>query len=613
LATRTLTVPVPDIGDFENVDVIEVLVSPGDHVEVEASLITLESDKATMEIPSPAAGVVRELLVRVDDQVSRGSPILVLELDEERAAETPPEQPAPERESPGRETPQPPARPSAREAEPAATPTPAAPPAGARPPIADLHAEVLVIGAGPGGYTAAFRAADLGKQVVLVERYPTLGGVCLNVGCIPSKALLHAAEVIHEADALREAGVDFEPPRIDFAKLRAHKDAVVERLTQGLAKLAQQRKVQVLTGRAELAGPHLVALREADGTRRISFDHAILAVGSQPARIPGLPEGDPRVLDSTSALEVEAGVERLLVVGGGIIGLEMAAVYDALGSQVTVVEMLPQLMPGADPDLVRPLARTIGKRYAAVHLETRVTRIEAEDDGLRVHLQGEKAPETATFDRVLVAVGRRPNGGAIGAEKAGVRVDERGFIPVDAQCRTNVPHIFAIGDVVGEPQLAHKATHQGVTAAEVIAGLPAGFDALVPSVAYTDPEVAWTGLTESRAKRDGIPFEKAVFPWSASGRALGIGRSEGATKLLFDPESRRLLGAGIVGPSAGELIAEATLAIELGADVEDLALTIHPHPTLSETVGFAAELANGTITDLYAPRRERSRSRGTQR
>ncbi|MGH0033299.1 MAG: dihydrolipoyl dehydrogenase [Myxococcota bacterium] len=589
---RTITIPVPDIGDFEDVDVIEVLVSVGDRVEVESPLITLESDKATMEIPSPAAGVVRELLVAVDQQVSQGTPIAVLEVAEDAAPE--PSEPEPE------EMPEPEAQ---AEAPSAPSPAPAEP---RERPAGDQHAEVLVIGAGPGGNTAAFRAADLGRQVVLVERHSTLGGVCLNVGCIPSKALLHAADVIHQAGAMASAGITFGDPSIDFGRLRGHKDEVVGRLTQGLAKLAKQRKVEVVTGEARLAGAHLVRVETSDGTRSISFDHAILAVGSRPASIPGLPD-DPRILDSTSALEVEAGVERLLVIGGGIIGLEMAAVYDALGSRVTVVELLPSLLPGADPDLVRPLARGIGRRYAGVHLETKVTRIEALEEGLRAHFEGAKAPEPAVFDRVLVAVGRTPLGAGIGAEEAGVRVDERGFIPTDAQCRTNLPHVYAIGDVAGEPQLAHKATHEGVVAAEAIAGLPAAFDALVPSVAYTDPEVAWVGLTETDAARDGTAYEKASFPWTASGRALGIGRSDGLTKLLFDPETKRVLGAGIVGPSAGDLISEATLAIEMGADVEDLALTVHPHPTLSETVGFAAEMAAGTITDLYVPPKKKKK------
>jgi dihydrolipoamide dehydrogenase len=466
-----------------------------------------------------------------------------------------------------------------------------------------IETDVLVLGSGPGGYTAAFRAADLGKRVVLVERYPSLGGVCLNVGCIPSKALLHVAQVIEAARDLAPHGVEFGAPRLDFDRLRAFKDSVVRRLTGGLAQMAKQRGVQRLTGSGRFSSPQQALVATSEGETRVAFEHAIIAVGSRSASLPDLPD-DPRILDSTSALEVDPATRRLLVVGGGIIGLEMAAVYHALGAQVTIVELLPALMTGADPDLVRPLARRIEKRYAGVHLGTRVARVEPQSDGLRVSFAGERAPEPAVFDRVLVAVGRQPNAGGIGALHAGVRVDARGFIPVDASQRTNVPHVFAIGDVTGPPLLAHRASHQGKVAAEVIAGLPAAFDALVPSVAYTDPEVAWVGLTEERARAEGIAFEKAVMPWSASGRALGIDRSEGLTKLLYAPETGRLLGAGMVGVGAGELIAEATLALELGADAEDVALTVHAHPTLSETVGLAAEIATGTITDLYLPRRK---------
>jgi dihydrolipoyl dehydrogenase len=459
-------------------------------------------------------------------------------------------------------------------------------------------AEVLVLGGGPGGYTAAFRAADLGKRVTLVERYAALGGVCLNVGCIPSKALLNLAFVIEEAAALAERGVAFGAPALDFAKIRAHKDAVVKRLAKGLAQLAVQRKVSVVTGAARLASPHSVEVETASGARTISFDSAILAAGSRNASLPNLPD-DPRILDSTSALEVNGDTRRLLVIGGGIIGLEMAAVYHALGSEVTVVELLPALLSGVDPDLVRPLQRRISQRYAGIHLQTKVSEIRAEPDALRVRFEGPNAPAEALFDRVLVAVGRRPNGDRIGAEAAGVRVDARGFVPVDAQQRTNVPHIHAIGDLCGGPMLAHKAMHEGKVAAEVAAGLHAGFDArAIPSVAYTDPEVAWVGLTEAEAAQRGIAVEKAVYPWAASGRALGIARSEGATKLLWEPETRRLVGAGIVGVHAGELIAEAALAIELGADVWDVALTVHPHPSLSETVGLAAEVGAGTVTDI---------------
>ncbi len=469
-----------------------------------------------------------------------------------------------------------------------------------------LETDVLVLGSGPGGYTAAFRAADLGKRVLLVERYASLGGVCLNVGCIPSKALLHVAQVIEAARDLAPHGVVFDAPKLDFTKLRGFKDAVVRRLTGGLAQMAKQRGVQRLTGTGRFSAPQQAMVATAEGEIRVAFEHAIIAVGSRSAWLPDLPD-DPRILDSTGALEVDATAHRLLVVGGGIIGLEMAAVYHALGSQVTIVELLPALMADADPDLVRPLARRIERRYAGVHLSTRLQRVEPLAEGLRVHFAGERQPAPALFDRVLVAVGRQPNGALLGAEHAGVRVDPRGFIPVDASQRTNVPHVFAIGDVTGPPLLAHRASHQGKLAAEVIAGLPAAFDAVVPSVAYTDPEVAWVGLTEERARAEGIAFERAVLPWSASGRALGIDRSEGLTKLLYAPETGRLLGAGMVGAGAGELIAEATLALELGADVEDLALTVHAHPTLSETVGLAAEIATGTVTDLYLPRRKAPR------
>jgi dihydrolipoamide dehydrogenase len=458
-------------------------------------------------------------------------------------------------------------------------------------------AEVLVLGGGPGGYTAAFRAADLGKRVVLVEQYPALGGVCLNVGCIPSKALLHVAFVLEEAAALAEHGVAFGAPSLDFAKLRAHKNAVVKRLNGGLTQLAKQRKIEVVTGTARLASPNHVEVATGAGPRSISFEAAILAAGSRNAALPNLPD-DPRILDSTSALEVDE-VRRLLVIGGGIIGLEMAAVYHALGSAVTVVELLPSLLSGVDPDLVRPLQRRIAQRYAGIHLQTKVSEIHAAPDGLQARFEGPNAPAEGVFDRVLVAVGRRPNGDRIGAEAAGVRVDARGFVPVDARQRTNVPHIHAIGDLCGGPMLAHKAMHEGVVAAEVIAGLPAEFDArAIPSVAYTDPEVAWVGLTEADAAQRGVAVEKATYPWAASGRALGIARSEGVTKLLYEPESRRVVGAGITGVHAGELIAELALAIELGADVWDVALSIHPHPSLSETVGLAAQVAAGTVTDI---------------
>jgi dihydrolipoamide dehydrogenase len=467
----------------------------------------------------------------------------------------------------------------------------------------DIGAEVVVLGAGPGGYTAAFRAADLGKRVVLIERYPTLGGVCLNVGCIPSKALLHTAAIIEEAKHMAGMGVTFAPPTIDLDRMRAGKDKVVARLTGGLAALAKQRKVQVLTGSGRFESPNRIAVETREGTVTVTFDHCIIACGSSPVKIPGFPNDDPRVMNSTDALEIRDIPGRLLVVGGGIIGLEMASVYSALGSKIEVVELQDQLMPGCDPDLVRALEKVIKRRYERILLETKVASMSAASDGIKVVFDG-KHPGEATYDKVLVAVGRRPNGQLINAETAGVHVDERGFIPVDTHMRTNVPNIFAIGDVVGNPMLAHKATHEAKTAAEVITGLPALFDPMtIPSVAYTDPEVAWMGLTETEAKRKGIAYEKGVFPWAASGRALGIHRDEGLTKLLFDPETHRILGAGIVGVNAGELIGETVLALEMGADYEDIGLTIHPHPTLNESIGLAAEMAHGSITDLMPPKR----------
>jgi len=467
----------------------------------------------------------------------------------------------------------------------------------------DIGAEVVVLGAGPGGYTAAFRAADLGKRVVLIERYPTLGGVCLNVGCIPSKALLHTAAIVEEAKQMAEMGVTFAPPTIDLDRMRAGKDKVVARLTGGLSALAKQRKVQVLTGNGHFESPNRIGVETREGTVTVTFDHCIIACGSSAVKIPGFPNDDPRVMDSTDALEIRDIPGRLLVVGGGIIGLEMASVYSALGSKIEVVELQDQLIPGCDPDLVRALEKVIKKRYERILLQTKVADMSAGAEGIKVTFDGKHQGE-ALYDKVLVAVGRRPNGKLINAEAAGVNVDERGFIPVDKHMRTNVPNIFAIGDVVGNPMLAHKATHEAKTAAEVIAGLPALFDPLtIPSVAYTDPEVAWMGLTETEAKRDGIAYEKGVFPWAASGRALGIHRDEGLTKLLFDPETHRILGAGIVGVNAGELIGETVLALEMGADYEDIGLTIHPHPTLNESIGLAAEMAHGSITDLMPPKR----------
>jgi dihydrolipoamide dehydrogenase len=557
-----VNVEVPDIGDFTDVPVIEILVAEGDEVTAEQALITLESDKATMEVPSPAAGTITKLLVDIGDKVSQGTVIAELESQETAQGQTP----------------------SQTEE--------AVPPSGD-----DDRVDVVILGAGPGGYTAAFRAADLGLSVTLVERYERLGGVCLNVGCIPSKALLHLAKIITEAEEATALG--FKEPEIDVDGVRAFKDGAVDQLTGGLDGLAKRRKITVLHGDAAFTGANTMQV----GDKTVEFKHAIIACGSQAVSLPFLPD-DPRVVDSTGALELEDIPQSLLVIGGGIIGLEMATVYDALGSAVTVVELQDQLIPGCDADLVKPLHKRIEGRYAAIHLKTSVTAVEAQDDGLHVTFDG--GVEPAVFDRVLVAVGRKPNGARIGADAAGVTVTERGFIEVDAQQRTNVKHIFAIGDVVGEPMLAHKATHEGVTAAEVIAGHDAAFDAkAIPSVAYTDPEIAWMGLTETKAKADGIAYEKASFPWAASGRAIGVGRTDGATKLLVDPDSHRILGAGITGVNAGELIAEAVVALEMGAVAEDIGLSIHPHPTLSETLGFAAEMIEGTATDVYAPKRKR--------
>jgi dihydrolipoamide dehydrogenase len=582
-----LDIKIPDIGDFKDVNVIEVLVKPGDRVEKETSLITLETDKATMDIPSPEAGVVKETLVKVGDKLNEGSLIMRIEA----SAAAPKEKSAPA-----------PAAPASSKT--AAAPI-AAPAAGKSTGANDIEAEVLVLGAGPGGYTAAFRAADLGKEVVLVERYPSLGGVCLNVGCIPSKALLHAAKVITEAEEMAEHGIAYAKPQIDIDKLRGWKETVVGRLTKGLGGLAKQRKVTVVQGTGKFESPNSLVVEDEGGTKRIGFKHCIIAAGSSVARIPGFPYDDPRLIDSTGALALADIPKRLLVIGGGIIGLEMACVYDALGSKVTVVELADGLIPGADRDIVRPLEKRIQGRYEAIYLQTKISKLEAKKEGLVATFEGEKAPAPQTYDRVLLAVGRRPNGRDIAADKAGVIVNERGFIPVDKQQRSNVPHIYAIGDICGDPMLAHKATHEAKVAAEVIDGHKVAFDALtIPSVAYTDPEVAWMGLTEEDAKKDGTPYEKASFPWAASGRALSVGRDDGLTKLLYDPTTKRLLGAGIVGVNAGELLAEMVLALEMGADLEDIALTVHPHPTLSETPNFAAEVGLGSITDIFVPKKK---------
>jgi dihydrolipoamide dehydrogenase len=593
----TLDVLVPDIGDFTDVPVAEILVAVGDAVAAEDPLVVLESDKSSMEIPAPEAGTVKELKVAVGDGVSEGSALVVLEV--EAAAPTAiggGGAPAEAVESPAEPVP-PPSRDDST--------TPAVVQSsldagGAAEEVerGDVHAGVLVLGSGPGGYAAAFRAADLGLEVVMVERYPILGGVCLNVGCIPSKALLHVAKVIAEAETAGTHGISYNKPEIDLDALRSWKEGVVAKLTGGLKQMAKGRKVQVVTGDARFTGPNMLAVLGADGeTTTVSFDAAVVAAGSRSVQLAGIPHDDPRVMDSTGALELADVPERLLVVGGGIIGLEMATVYDALGSQVTVVELADGLIPGADRDLVKPLAKRIGERYAAIHLETKVDKIEAKDDGLHASFSGDV--EDAVFDRVLVAVGRISNGASLGLEHAGVHVDERGFIGVDGQQRTNIGHIYAIGDVTGGPMLAHKATAEGHVAAEVIAGHAAAFEPRgIPSVAYTDPEVAWVGLTETEAAEQSIAYEKSVFPWSASGRALAIDGADGLTKLLRDPQTGRVLGAGIVGPHAGDLIAEPGFALEMGADVADLGLTIHAHPTLSETIMLAAEIADGTITDL---------------
>jgi len=603
--SKIVEIKVPDIGDFKNIPVIEVLVKPGDAVNKEDPLVTLESDKATMDIPAPSAGVVKAISLKPGDKVSMGSVILTLE---EADAAAPAANPAP--------APADKAATSVAPAAAAAAPATAKPPASAsNPPLpktdisgikADIHTELLVLGSGPGGYTAAFRAADLGKQVVLVERYPTLGGVCLNVGCIPSKALLHMAKVITEAEEAGHAGITFGKPKIEIDKLRAWKDGVVGKLTKGLAGLAKQRKVQVITGRGEFASPNTLRVETTDGVKTVAFEHCIIAAGSSVVRIPGFPYDDPRIIDSTGALKLAEVPKRLLVIGGGIIGLEMATVYDALGSKITVVELMDGLIPGADRDVVRPLAKRIEKRYEKILLKTKVVKIEATKAGLNITFEGtDGTTSTDTFDAALMAVGRRPNGREIKAEIAGITVNERGYIPVDKQQRTNVPHIHAIGDICGEPMLAHKASHEAKIAAEVIAGHKVFFDArTIPSVAYTDPEIAWMGLTETQAQAEGVEYEKAVFPWAASGRALATGRDEGMTKLLLDKKTRRVLGAAIVGVNAGELIAEAVLALEMGADSHDLCLTIHPHPTLSETLFFAAEIAEGSITDLYVPKKK---------
>jgi len=584
--SNIIEVKVPDIGDFDSVEIIEMLVAPGDEINIEDPLITVESDKASMEIPSSAAGTVKTVKVAIGDKVAQGSVIIELEVSEIK------------NETPQVESPQ-----AATESVP--TENISALDAASFDGSADIQAQVVVLGSGPGGYTTAFRAADLGKQVVLIEKDDYLGGVCLNVGCIPSKALLHVAEVVNEAREFSKLGVTYQEPDIDTDKLRDHKNKVVGRLTGGLKQLAKQRKVQIVNGYGKFTSANTIEVEAADGTKQVvAFENCIIAAGSSVTRLPFIPWEDERVWDSTDALELKNIPKRLLVVGGGIIGLEMATVYHALGAQVTVVELGPGLIPGADRDLLKPFERTLKRRYENIFVNTKVTTLTPTDDGIVCQFEGKKAPEQDTFDNVLVAIGRSPNGKLIDADKAGVIVNEQGFIPVDTQQRTNVNHIFAIGDVVGQPMLAHKATHEAKVAAEVIDGQQRFFDArTIPSVAYTEPEIAWCGQTEEQLKADGIEYEKGVFPWAASGRALSVGADVGMTKVLYDKATHRMLGTGILGKNAGELIAEAALAVEMGAEMEDVALTIHPHPTLSETINFATEVAEGTCTDIYLPKK----------
>jgi dihydrolipoamide dehydrogenase len=603
-----IEVRVPDFGDAKGVSVLEVLVKPGDKVAVEDPLISLESDKAAMDVPSPVGGVIKSIEIKKGDEVSAGTLIAIVESEASASAATPPPAVAPAA------TPAPAAAKTA-----ASAPAPARAPAGAASPPAPAKGaktasspvsaapagavDLVVLGAGVGGYTAAFRAADLGLKVALIERWPVLGGVCLNDGCIPSKALLHAAKVIEDAADMEANGIVFGPPQIDRDRLRLWKNKVITRLTNGLMLLAKQRKVTLIQGEAKFVGPYSLDVKGADGARRVDFKQCVIAAGSESARLAGLPD-DPRVIDSTAALQLPLNCKRLLVIGGGIIGLEMACVYDALGVQVTVVELSDGLMPGTDRDLVRPLQKRIEKRYEKILLKTKVAKLESLPQGLRATYEGPDSPQPQLFDYVLVAVGRSANGNAINAAVAGVEVSARGIIDVDKQMRSNVPHIFAIGDIVGAPMLAHKAGHQAKVAAEVAAGHKSSFDVrCIPAVAYTDPEIAWAGMTETDAKAQGIQYGKGIFPWAASGRSLALNRDDGFTKLLFDKETNRVIGAGIVGTNAGDLIAEVALAIEMGADATDIGLTIHPHPTLSETVAFAAEAFDGTLTDLYIPKR----------
>ncbi|NCN44154.1 MAG: dihydrolipoyl dehydrogenase [Piscirickettsiaceae bacterium CG_4_10_14_3_um_filter_44_349] len=589
--SKIVDILIPDIGDFAEVDVIEVLVSAGEEVIQDDSLLTLESDKATMEIPAPYTGRIVEMGITVGDKVKEGSIVGKIEIADVETVSSNVEKSVTPEPTPEKST---------------ETPAPQAVSA-ADLPDADMQCDVLVLGSGPGGYTAAFRAADLGKKVVMIERYENIGGVCLNVGCIPSKALLHMSVVLNETREMGAHGITFAEPEIDTNKIRAFKDSVVGKLTGGLAGLAKARKVEIVQGYGKFSSANTVTVEAADGsTKTIAFENAIIAAGSRVVKLPFIPHDDPRVMDSTDALELEEVPKRMLVIGGGIIGLEMAQVYNSLGASITVVELGDTIIPGADKDISKPLLNKIKKQYENIYLKSKVTNVEAKKEGLVVTFEGKDCPETDTFDRILVAVGRAPNGKLIDAEKAGVAVNDWGFIEVDERQKTNVDHIYAIGDIVGQPMLAHKAAHEGKVAAEVIAGMPSAFTPMgIPSVAYTDPEVAWAGKTEAELKAEGIAYEKGSFPWAASGRSLSLGRDEGLTKALFCAETHRLLGCGIVGPNAGELIAEAMLAIEMGADMQDIGLTIHPHPTLSETLCFAAEMAEGTITDLMPPKKKK--------
>jgi len=591
---------VPDLGNFDEVAIVDVLVKVGDKIEVETPLVTLETDKATMDVPSTASGTVTEVLVQKGGKIAKGG--LIARVEGTATAKTPAAAAAPAAAPAAKAAPAPaPAAPAPRAA-PATALKPSKP---LKPDVPhDRETQLLVLGAGPGGYTAAFRAADLGLKVTLVERWPMLGGVCLNVGCIPSKALLHAAKVIDEVGEMSHHGVEYGAPKIDLAKLLDWKNSVVKKLVGGLSVLAKQRKVEVVTGVGKFASPHVMEVTGSDGkSQKIRFEQCIIAAGSEAIKLPFIPN-DPRVIDSTGALELGGVPKRLLVIGGGIIGLEMATVYAALGAKLSVVELTSQLMPGADPDLVRPLEKRLKARYEQILLNTKVTGCTARPEGLAVDFEDANGKRTDVFDRVLVAVGRSANGKRIGLENADIEVSDRGVITVDKQMRTNLPHVFAIGDLVPGPMLAHKAMHEAKTAAEVAAGHKSYFDArVIPSVAYTDPEVAWVGLTETDAKKNGTQYKKGQFPWAASGRSLALGRDEGFSKLLFDPVSHRVLGGGMVGPNAGELVAEVALAIEMGADATDIGLTIHPHPTLSETVALSAEAFEGTITDLYMPKK----------